>query len=219
MADDAAGIARAIAAGVDQMQQTLPPGAAERLARLVGELARWNRRINLTAIREPGEMVAGHILDSLSVRGLVEGTRVVDVGTGAGFPGLPLAVADPALDVTLIDSNGRKLSFVQHMIGELGLGNATAVRARVERYAPERRFHTVVARAFAPLARTVALSAHLLDDAGVLLALKGKYPDAELAELEGSEWNIEVTELTVPGLSQHARHVMVLRHTRGRTRA
>lgn len=218
MTDDATGIARAIAAGVEQMQQTLPPGAAERLARLLGELARWNRRVNLTAIREPGEMVAGHILDSLSVRRLLAGRRLADVGTGAGFPGLPLAIAEPQLDVTLVDSNGKKIGFVRHMIGELGLENATAVKARVERYVPDRRFDTVVARAFAPLARTIALSAHLLDDAGVFLALKGKYPDAELAELEGSQWNIEVRELTVPGLSQHARHVTVLKHARG-TRA
>lgn len=198
------------------MRQTLPDDGAERLARLVTELARWNARINLTAIRDPDEMVAGHILDSLAVRGLVAGRRVVDVGTGAGFPGLPLAVAEPDLDMTLVDSNGKKIGFVRHMIGELGLANASAVKARSERYAPENRFDTVIARALAPLPRLVALTGHLLADAGVLLALKGKYPGAELSELEaqGNEWTIEVTELTVPGLSQRARHAVLLRRGR-----
>jgi 16S rRNA (guanine527-N7)-methyltransferase len=158
-------------------------------------------------------MVTGHVLDSLSVRELLAGHRIVDAGTGAGFPGLPLAIAEPKLDITLVDSNGKKISFVRHMIGELGLINATAVQARIERYAPETRFDTVIARAFAPLPRLLALTGHLLDDTGVLLALKGKYPEAELKELErhAEPWEFKVTELTVPGLTQGSRHAIVLR--------
>lgn len=206
-------VERAIVAGADAMQQALPEGAAARLAQLLAELQRWNARINLTAMRDVEAMVTGHVLDSLSVRGLLAGHRIVDVGTGAGFPGLPLAIAEPKLDMTLVDSNGKKISFVRHMIGELGLVNATAVQARIERYAPETRFDTVIARAFAPLPRLLALTGHLLDDTGMLLALKGKYPEAELKELErhAEPWEFKVTELTVPGLTQGSRHAIVLR--------
>lgn len=208
----AAGIERAIEAGVDAMQQTLPAGAGRKLAALITALERWNARINLTAIRDTGAMVSGHVLDSLSVRELIEGHAVVDVGTGAGFPGLPLAIAEPSLDVHLIDSSGKKIAFVEHMIGELAIKNATAVRARIERYAPGVRFDTVMARAFAPLPRFVRQTGHLIGDTGVLLALKGKYPASELADVEscGEPWDFEVTELTVPGREHHARHAVTL---------
>ncbi len=203
---------RAIADGVAALGQTLPDGAIDKLARLLTELERWNARINLTAIRDPDAMVAGHILDSLAVRHLVRGPAVIDVGTGAGFPGLPLAIADPGLDITLLDSNGKKISFVRHMIGELGITNATAVRARAESYAPAQGFDTVIARAFASLVQTVDLTAHLLARSGVLLALKGKFPGAELELLQqrSPTWEINVTELTVPGLEAHARHAIAL---------
>jgi 16S rRNA (guanine527-N7)-methyltransferase len=110
--------------------QDLPAESIDKLTMLVGELTRWNKRINLTAIREPDAMVSGHILDSLAVRSLLEGRRVLDVGTGAGFPGLPLAIAEPQIEFELLDSNGRKISFVRHVIGELGLQNVVAKKGR-----------------------------------------------------------------------------------------
>lgn len=182
------------------------------MVRLIGELERWNARINLTAIRDPGAMVSGHILDSLAVRPMLEGRRVLDAGTGAGFPGLPLAIAEPGMEFVLLDSNARRIAFVRHVIGELGLANATAVEARVEYYAPGERFDTVVARALGSTRKLLELAGHLLGKEGVLLALKGKHPAEELEHLkETSGWTYDVTEVTVPGLESHARHVVCLR--------
>lgn len=201
-----------IKAGFDSLQQDLPDGAIAKLARLLTELERWNRRVNLTAIRDLETMVSGHILDSLVVRPLLEGRRVIDVGTGAGFPGLPLAIAEPQIEFGLLDSNGKKISFVRHVIGELGLSNATAIRARAEDYAPAERFDTVIARALASIPKLLQLAGHLIREDGVLLALKGKHPAAELESIEEIPgWKYVVTDVTVPGLETHARHVVCLR--------
>jgi len=201
-----------ITAGLDSLQRDLPDGAIAKLAQLLTELERWNRRVNLTAIRDLETMVSGHILDSLVVRPLLEGRRVIDVGTGAGFPGLPLAIAEPQIEFGLLDSNGKKISFVRHVIGELGLSNATAIRARAEDYAPAERFDTVIARALASIPKLLQLAGHLIREEGVLLALKGKHPTAELESIEEIPgWKYVVTDVTVPGLETHARHVVCLR--------
>lgn len=204
--------AEKISAGLEVLRQDLPAGALQQLVALLRELGRWGRRVNLTAILEPGEMVSVHILDSLAVRPFVKGPRVIDIGTGAGFPGLPLAITEPDMEFTLLDSNGKKISFVNHVIGELGLANVTAVKARAEDYAPGKRFDTVTARALATVPRLVELSAHLVREDGQLLALKGKYPAAELEATTASpEWEYSVTELVVPFLDSHARHVVSVR--------
>jgi len=201
-----------ITVGLDSLQRDLPDGAIAKLAQLLTELERWNRRVNLTAIRDLETMVSGHILDSLVVRPLLEGRRVIDVGTGAGFPGLPLAIAEPQIEFGLLDSNGKKISFVRHVIGELGLSNATAIRARAEDYAPAERFDTVIARALASIPKLLQLAGHLIREEGVLLALKGKHPAAELESIEEIPgWKYGVTDVTVPGLESHARHVVCLR--------
>ena len=205
-------IEEAIIRGAQALQQELPPDAAAKLAFLVNELARWGKRVNLTAIRDPDEMVSAHILDSLAVRPLLRGRRYIDIGTGAGFPGLPIAICEEQAEVELLDSNGKKIGFVQHIIAELGLGNATAVKSRAEDYAPEKGFDTVIARALAPAPRIIELAGHLLARRGMLLALKGKYPAAELEQIENlpDAWEFSVTELTVPGLEQHSRHAVSL---------
>ncbi len=209
---DTGKIAAAIESGVDGLGQTLPDGAAQNIAGLLTELERWNRKVNLTAIRNPEAMVSRHILDSLAVRPLMEGGRVLDVGTGAGFPGLPLAIAEPDIEFSLLDSNGKKISFVRHAIGVLGLSNATAIKARAEDYAPAERFDTVIARALASVPRLLELAGHLIREEGVLLALKGKHPAEELEPIkEISGWKYVVTDVTVPGLESHARHVVCLR--------
>ena len=205
-------IVAAIDAGVETLGQSLPEGVGSRMATLLAELERWNRKVNLTAIRDPNAMVSGHILDSLVVRPLLEGSRVLDVGTGAGFPGLPLAIAEPGVDFALLDSNGKKIGFVRHAIGMLGLSNATAIKARAEDYAPVERFDTVIARALASVPRLLELAGHLIREEGVLLALKGKHPAEELEPVkEIPGWKYVVTDVTVPGLESHARHVVCLR--------
>jgi 16S rRNA (guanine527-N7)-methyltransferase len=201
-----------ISAGADAMGQSLPSGAADQLATLLVELERWNRRINLTAIRDVDEMVAAHVLDSLAVRPFLKGSRVIDIGTGAGFPGLPLAIAEPTLDFTLLDSVGKKIRFVDHMIGELGLENARAVKARAEDYAPGNTFDTVIARALAAIPRLIELSSHLVGEDGQLLALKGRHPAEELEAIESlPEWVVSLATLRVPGLESHERHLVTLR--------
>jgi len=204
-----------IGRGAALLGQELSGRQVQQLVDLLSELQRWGRRINLTAILDSDEMVGAHILDSLAARPFVEGPQVIDIGTGAGFPGLPLAIAEPDINFTLLDGNGKKISFVKHMIGELDLSNAIAVKARAEDYAPGKRFDTVIARALATVPRLVELSAHLVREDGQLLALKGKYPAEELEPITASpEWEFSVTELTVPFLEAHARHVVSVRRTK-----
>ncbi len=197
-----------ITSGVESLGQEITQEAVEKCARLLCELDRWNARINLTAIRDVKEMVGGHLLDSLAVRPLIYGKSMIDVGAGAGFPGLPVAITMPALAVELLDSNARKVSFVQHVIGELEISNATAVRSRAENYAPGRGFDTVIARALASIPRLIELAGHLIAEKGVMLALKGQYPADELKDVPEA-WEYEVRKLEVPG--RDARHIVSLR--------
>ena len=196
---------------LSELAQTLPDGADASFAALLAELEKWNRRVNLTAIRAPREMVSAHLLDSLAVRPLLEGNEVLDVGTGAGFPGLPLAIAEPARQFTLLDSNNKKIMFVQHAVGVLGLTNVVAVKARGEDYAPGQRFDTVIARALAALPRLVEIAGHHVREGGVFVALKGRYPAEELEQLSDTPWGHAVTELKVPGLEKGSRHAVLLR--------
>jgi len=185
-------------------------GHADKFDALLAELGRWNRKVNLTAIRDPDEMVTAHILDSLVARPLLEGKTVLDVGTGPGFPGLPLAIVEPEREFTLLDSNNKKIMFVQHAAGMLGLENVTAVKGRGEDYAPGHRFDTVIARALAALPRLVEIAGHHVREDGVFVALKGRYPTTELEEL-AAPWSHEVEELHVPGLEKGSRHAVLLR--------
>jgi 16S rRNA (guanine527-N7)-methyltransferase len=176
---------------------------------LLDELERWNRKVNLTAIRDRAEMVTAHIDDSLAAQPLLRGERVLDVGTGAGFPGLPLAIVEPGREFHLIDSNNKKIQFVQHAARLLGLDNVTAVKARAEDYAPGHRFDTVIARALASLPKLVEIAGHHVGEDGVFVALKGRYPEEELQEVPDM-WQSSVEELKVPGLEAGSRHAVLL---------
>jgi len=192
----------------------LSEGDARRLLALLDELTRWNRTYNLTAINTPAAMLTHHLLDSLAIHPDLHGTRVADVGTGAGFPGLPLALCNPARHFTLIDSTAKKIRFVSHAAHALGLTNVTVVHARAESLEPEAPFDTVVVRALAPLPQMLAQVAPLCGAQTRVLAMKGRWPAQELAALPAT-WRLAGSrELKVPGLAA-ARCVIVLASASG----
>jgi 16S rRNA (guanine527-N7)-methyltransferase len=201
-----------ISDGCKALGQDASDEQLRQFAWLLTELEHWSRRVNLTAIRDIGDMIAGHLLDSLAVRPFLQGSTVIDIGTGAGFPGLPLAIAEPGRLFTLLDSNGKKIGFVQHVVTTLGLGNVTPVKSRSEDYAPDKRFDTVIARALATIPKIIGIGGHLAREKGVLLALKGKYPAEELVQLEylRDRWAWKSEEVSIPGLPEHSRHIIRL---------
>ncbi|MGH8295380.1 MAG: 16S rRNA (guanine(527)-N(7))-methyltransferase RsmG [Steroidobacteraceae bacterium] len=182
---------------------------AARLCQLLEELAHWNRRYNLTGIADLESMITHHVLDSLAVHRHLHGSAIADVGTGAGFPGLPLALVNPERRFTLIDSNGKKIRFVSHAVRTLGLMNAEPLQARVETLRPERAFDTVLARAFAPLPQLLQEIAPLCGSDTRVLAMKGRWPQGELEALP-PRWRLaDAHSLCVPGLAE-ARCLIVL---------
>ena len=186
----------------------LDPAAAQGLLVLAAELAEWNRRFNLTSIDDE-RTVTHHLLDSLAVGPYLKGLRIADVGTGAGFPGIPLALAYPERQFVLIDATRKKLGFVEHVAAKLGLRNVTAVHARAEQYRPPLLFDSVVARALAKLDQFVRYAGHLCAPAGRLLAMKGRLDEAEMKSVPHG-WRIVATHrVSVPGLDAE-RHVVEL---------
>ncbi len=196
-------------AGARAMGLELDDRATSRLEQLLAELSRWNRAYNLTAIDDPARMITHHLLDSLAIHFALQGRRVADVGTGAGFPGLPLAVVNPGREFTLLDSSAKKLRFVTHAARTLGLDNVRALHARVDQAAAGAGYDVVVSRAFSSLPDFVGGAAHLLAPGGCLLAMKGRWPQPELDQLD-SGWQVEAVALAVPGLGE-ARHLVALR--------
>ncbi len=182
-ADAAASLDARLDAGLAALGIDASEAQRAQLVAFVALLARWTRAYNLTAVREPGDMVSRHLLDSLAVLPWLERGPVLDAGTGAGLPGLPLAILRPALAFTLLDSNGKKVRFVRQAVLALGLDNLTPVQARLQAYRAQVNFATITARAVAPLAELCAWCAPLIAPQGVLLALKGREPAAEVAEL------------------------------------
>jgi 16S rRNA (guanine527-N7)-methyltransferase len=182
---------------------------ASRLQQLLDELERWNRTYNLTAITKREEMVTHHLLDSLAIQADLYGTTVADVGTGAGFPGLPLAVLNPERRFTLIDSAGKKIRFVSHAAHALGLTNVEGLHARVESLKPEKPFDTIVTRAFAPLPEMLEKVKPLCGPQSHVLAMKGKWPREEVAAIPPG-WRVASSrDLLIPGLKE-ARCAIVL---------
>jgi 16S rRNA (guanine527-N7)-methyltransferase len=202
-------LSRLLAEGSAALGVALPADARDRLLAYLGLLQKWNRAYNLTAVREPAAMVTRHLLDSLAIAPYVRGPRVLDIGTGPGLPGVPLAVALPGLDFVLLDSNGKKVRFLRQAVAELGLGNVQVEHARVEQFRPREKFDTLVSRAFASIGAMLAAAAHLCQDTGRFLAMKGVYPEAELADIPPA-FRVEAVErLMVPGLDEQ-RHVVII---------
>jgi 16S rRNA (guanine527-N7)-methyltransferase len=195
--------------GAAQLGIPLSAAQAGQLLRLLDELDDWNQRMNLTAIRERSQQITKHLLDSLAIHGHMRGAHVADIGAGAGFPGLPLAVALPQHHFTLIDSTAKKLKFVEHAALTLGLHNVQTVHTRAENYRPKERFDCVVSRAVGPIGTFVKWSGHLCVGGGRLLAMKGRYPTDELASIP-SGWKLAaVHRLNIPGLDEQ-RHLVEL---------
>lgn len=177
----------------------LPVDESQREALLgfIKLIAKWNKAYNLTAVRDPLEMVSLHLLDSLAILPHLKAPRIADIGTGAGLPGIPLAICLPDCHFTLVDSNSKKTRFVQQTVLELRLKNVEVVHSRVELIKPQQLFSTVICRAFAGMADIVKLTGHLLADDGLLLAMKGQIPEQELAEIS---LDYTVVPLAVPGI-------------------
>jgi 16S rRNA (guanine527-N7)-methyltransferase len=198
--------------GLAALRVDLAPAAERSLLQYLALLAKWNRAYNLTAIREPSRLVSHHLLDSLSVLSHLSGACLVDVGAGAGLPGLPLAIARSDWRVTLVDSNHKKAAFLRQAVIELKLQNVQVITDRVERWAPANGFDVVISRAFSDLPGFVDAARHLCAPSGVLAAMKGVYPDEELAQLPFDLHVERVIPLEVPGL-RAARHLVLIRRS------
>ena len=194
--------------GLAELKLDLTQEQIARLEAYLALLAKWNQTYNLTAVREEERMVSYHLLDSLTlVPQLNGGTRLLDVGSGGGMPGIPAAIARPDLQVVLLDSNHKKTTFLRQAVIELKLDNVEVITDRVEAYQPEQKFDRITSRAFAELAEFVKLTRHLLAPGGQYVAMKGVYPYEEIALLPEGVTVAEVVPLTVPGLDAE-RHLV-----------
>jgi len=194
--------------GSESLGLTLTEDQVNCLQAYVELLDKWNKVYNLSAIRNPNEMVSRHIIDSLTILPYLKGDSLLDVGTGAGLPGIPIAIMHPEIAVTLLDTNSKKTRFLQQAKAELGLDNVTVVHARVEE-AVLPKFAMVTARAFATIKDIIDLTGQHCDDAGCLLLMKGTYPDGELDAMEGGFKLQDVVVLEVPD-SEGQRHLVRL---------
>jgi 16S rRNA (guanine527-N7)-methyltransferase len=201
--------AKALADGLAALCIDPDPQAIARLLAYLDLLEKWNGVYNLTAIRDPAQWLTHHLLDSLSVFRHLPAGSLADIGSGAGFPGLPLALLDPDRPVTLVESNQKKTAFLTQVVGQLGLTHVRVVRTRVEELPSEPGFPIVISRAFAELADFVRLAGHLITPGGRLFAMKGLYPHDELARLPEGYACVAVEVLQVPGLDA-TRHLVIL---------
>jgi len=197
-----------LAEGIVQLGLSIDAATQQKLLDYLALLEKWNKVHNLTAVRDPSEMVTLHLLDSLTVLPHIKQGRLLDVGSGAGFPGIVLALTRPDLSVTTLDSVGKKASFMRQVKAQLGIPNLEVVGGRVEAYKPPQKFDIIISRAFSEIAEFLRLTRHLLVEGGVWLAMKGVYPHEELARV--SDVATEVIELHVPGLDAQ-RHLVFLK--------
>lgn len=201
-----------LAEGVAKLGLSLPADNLQKISDYATLLLKWNKTYNLTAVRDAEGILALHLLDSLALMPHLDqdGERaLLDIGSGGGLPGIPLAIARPDLPVTLLDSNSKKSAFQQQAVIELGLRNVKVVNARVELFKPEQAFPQVVSRAFSELTDFVGLSRHLLAPGGRWLAMKGVFPAEELARLPDDVTLRDAIRLSVPGIDAE-RHLIVL---------
>ena len=202
-----------LASGIAEMRLDVSIDAQQKLLTYLNLLQKWNKVYNLTAIRDPLEMVTLHLLDSLSVLPYINANNLLDVGSGGGLPGIVLAICKPTLQVTTIDTVQKKAIFMRQVKGELGLSNLTVVHARVESYKPMQKFDAIISRAFSEIALFIKLTQHLLAENGQWLAMKGQVPHEELEDLEIKLNKVikikNIIPLKVAGLEAE-RHLLIL---------
>lgn len=195
---------------LSQASYAVTEAAQDQLVNYLLLLEKWNQAYNLTSVRDIKEMVVQHILDSLSVAEFINGKRILDVGTGAGLPGIPLALTQSDREFVLLDSNGKKTRFLTHVIQTLNIKNVKVVQARVEELQSENYFDVIISRAFSAIVDFLEKTKHLCCDEGVFLAMKGNYPEQELKEI-GKEFKVLKTyELKIVGLNAQ-RHLVVIK--------
>jgi 16S rRNA (guanine527-N7)-methyltransferase len=197
--------------GAAEIGLSLGRGERDKLLQYLVLLEKWNQVYNLTSIRDREKMVSGHLLDCLAVIPYVTGARVLDAGSGAGFPGIPVAVARPGIQVTLLDSNHKKAAFLRQAVADLQLKNAIVVCERVETWQADEKFDCIISRAFAEIAEFIALTDHLLAPGGVFAAMKGVHPFDEIERLPPALRVMQVHALGVPGLGAQRHLVMIER--------
>ena len=210
-------LSQALAAGIAALGLDLDTAAQKKLLAYVALLEKWNRTHNLTAIREPEQMLTHHLLDALATLPHLPqrpGLRLIDVGSGGGLPGVPLAIARPDWHVTLLDSKHKKATFLRQVAAELSLPHVVVAAARVEDYLPEVPFDVAISRAFAELVPFVAGARHLVRSGGSLVAMKGVYPREELAHLPPDLHVTALPSLVVPGVDG-ARHLVIIQANGG----
>lgn len=200
-----------LASGAAQLGLSLPHQSQNKLLEFLTLLEKWNRVYNLTSVREPSQMVSQHLLDCLAIVPHVTASSILDLGSGAGLPGIPLALALPQVQLTLLDSNQKKAAFIRQAVIELGVDNASVECARAQDWRPARRYDLIVSRAFSDLAEFVELAGPLLGPDGALAAMKGAYPREELGRVPPGFQLRAVHRLSVPGLAAERHLVMIER--------
>ena len=199
-----------LSSGLDQLNLPASDSQLEQMLGFLDLLNDWNRKINLTAIEDRNEQVIKHLLDSLSVYPHIQADKILDVGTGAGLPGLPLAIMQPEKQWHLLDSSVKRISFIRVAMTRLAVSNVTLFAERVEKWQPPEKYPVIISRAFASLEQMVNNVEHLLDTDGQLLAMKGRYPEDEIAALPKHWALVDSRPLQVPHLNEE-RHLLILK--------
>ena len=203
---------QALELGIKTLGLSCSSQQIEQLLAYLEMLQRWNKAYNLTAIREPIQMVRLHLLDSLAIHPYVQGVKyIIDVGTGPGLPGIPLAILNPDINFTLLDSNGKKTRFLFQAINDLSLSNAREINQRVEKYQPENTFDIILSRAFSSISDMLYQCDHLVSNNGCFLAMKGKKPDSELSQITKDYKVVELSEVNVPKIDSERHLIKIIK--------
>lgn len=203
-------LSRILARGIDALGLEISTEQQAKLVRFVEMINKWNKAYNLTSVRDPHQMMIKHILDSLAVKPYVEGQTVIDVGTGPGLPGIPLAIVLPETHFVLLDSLGKRVRFMKQCAHDLGIANIEPVQSRVEEHQPQQPYDCVLSRAFASLKDMLHWCSHLVDSEGKFLALKGQFPQEELDEVSNHYQITSINNLSVPEL-EGERHLVTIK--------